>query len=369
MFVPRLRVVDEVHLMGHFVDARLRRMVSVDERFAGCLLGGAVGDALGAPVEFLGLREIRARFGRDGITELTEAYGRVGAITDDTQMTMFTAEGMVPAVRRAMAKGIWGTEAAFAYHAYRHWLQTQGEPLPPVPTMHGLSGPLAGEHRSRLLELPELHARRAPGATCVAALKSGDYGTVAHPINQSKGCGGVMRIAPVGLFGRFEAGCEIAAITHGHPSGYLAAGFLTVAIGALREGRGLHDAIELGRTSLRTGDHHHEVLAAVEQARSAARQGASPEAVERLGEGWVAEEALAIALYCALAADDFEMGVRLAVNHGGDSDSTGAIAGNLLGTMYGVTAIPERWLAQLELRPEIEKLALDLLDSGQGEER
>lgn len=75
-------------------------------------------------------------------------------------------------------------------------------------------------------------------------LKSGDYGTVKRPINRGKGCGGVMRIAPVGLFGRFEAGCEVAAITHGHPSGYLAAGFLTVVIGALREGRSLADGIQ-----------------------------------------------------------------------------------------------------------------------------
>jgi len=340
-------------------------MTSLEERFVGCMLGGAVGDALGAPVEFSSREEIIARFGSEGITELAEAYGRVGAITDDTQMTMFTAEGMAPAVRRAMAKGIWGTEPAFVYHAYRNWLQTQGEPLPPVPIMHGLTLPVAGAYRSRLLELPELHARRGPGATCLAALKSGDYGTVKRPINDSKGCGGVMRIAPVGLFGRFEAGCEVAAITHGHPSGYLAAGFLTVVIGGLREGRELIDAIDLARSPLIACERHDEVLTAVERACDEARGGASPEAVQRLGQGWVAEEALAIALYCALVADDFASGVRLAVNHGGDSDSTGAITGNVLGALHGLAAIPERWLAQLELRDEIERLALDLLASAQ----
>jgi len=340
-------------------------MVSLEERFVGCLLGGAVGDALGAPVEFLSVADIHDRFGREGIVEFAEAYGRVGAITDDTQMAMFTAEGMIPAVRRAMAKGIWGTEPAFVYHAYRYWLRTQGEPLPPVPMMHGLSSPVAGQYRSGLLELPELHSRRAPGRTCIAALKSGDYGSVKRPINQSKGCGGVMRIAPVGLFGRFDAGCEIAAITHGHPSGYLAAGFLTVVIGALRDGHALTGAIELARAPLIACDHHHEVLAAVEHACSEAEHGPSPEAVERLGRGWVADQALAIALYCALVADDFETGVRLAVNHGGDSDSTGAITGNLLGTLHGVSALPERWLAQLELRAELEALARELLASGE----
>ena len=302
-------------------------MVSLEERFVGCMLGGAVGDALGAPVEFLSRAEIVERFGRDGIFEFAEVYGRVGAITDDTQMAMFTAEGMIPAVRRAMAKGIWGSEPAFVYHAYRYWLHTQGEPLRPVPIMHGLRLPLGGEYRSELLELPQLHARRAPGRTCITALRSGDYGTVKRPINQSKGCGGVMRIAPVGLFGRFEAGCEIAAITHGHPSGYLAAGFLTTVIGGLREGRELTQAIESARAALIACDHHEEVLAAVAHACLEAERGASPEAVERLGRGWVADEALAIALYCALVADDFAAGVRLAVNHGGDRYRSRRIAG------------------------------------------
>ena len=86
----------------------------------------------------------------------------------------------------------------------------------------------------------------------------------------------------------------------------------------------------------------------------------SPEDVESLGEGWVAEEALAIALFCALVAPDFESALRLAVNHGGDSDSTGAIAGNLLGASLGEAAIPPRWLPLLELREEILRLAEEL---------
>ncbi|WP_199781268.1 ADP-ribosylglycohydrolase family protein, partial [Cronobacter malonaticus] len=81
-----------------------------------------------------------------------------------------------------------------------------------------------------------------------------------------------------------------------------------------------------------------------------------------LGEGWVAEEALAIALFCALRARSFEEGVLMAVNHDGDSDSTGAIAGNLLGAMYGIAAIPETWLARLELNAVIQEMADDLLD-------
>ena len=79
-----------------------------------------------------------------------------------------------------------------------------------------------------------------------------------------------------------------------------------------------------------------------------------------MGKGLIAEEALAIGLYCALSTNDFEEGILLAVNHAGDSVSTGTIAGNLLGATLGVEAIPERWLAPLELRQTIEAVADDL---------
>ena len=68
---------------------------------------------------------------------------------------------------------------------------------------------------------------------------------------------------------------------------------------------------------------------------------------EQLGGGWVGEEALAIAVACALAAPDFEQGVLAAVNHSGDTDSTGSICGNILGALHGESAIPTRWLEAL----------------------
>ena len=69
--------------------------VSIPSRFRGCLLGGAVGDALGAPVEFWSRSEILRQFGPDGVRDYIPAYGRIGAITDDTQMSLFTADETV----------------------------------------------------------------------------------------------------------------------------------------------------------------------------------------------------------------------------------------------------------------------------------
>lgn len=90
--------------------------------------------------------------------------------------------------------------------------------------------------------------------------------------------------------------------------------------------------------------------------------------MERLGQGWVAEEALAISLFCALRSRTFEHGVRLAVNHGGDSDSTGSLTGQLLGTLWGEDVIPQRWLDELELRDVIEAVATDMVAVLEGEE-
>jgi ADP-ribosylglycohydrolase len=324
------------------------------EYFAGCLLGGAVGDALGAAVEFMSLTDIRAKFGPAGIRDLSPAYSRLGAITDDTQMTLFTAEGLIRGQNRAVEKGIGGGMVHCVHYAYLRWLETQGErPKYPSPAFR----------EGWLLTVPALHARRAPGNTCLAALRSGTMGTMAAPLNTSKGCGTVMRIAPVGLAGvdSFRLGCEIAAITHGHPTGYLAAGFLAALIDRLISGDNLASAIRTAREFLRTHPDHQECLAVIDAALSLAEHAPPvPETLETLGGGWIAEEALAIALFCSLTTDDFQAAVTLAVNHSGDSDSTGALTGNILGALLGKHAIPPAWLAPLELRPEIEQLAADL---------
>ena len=343
---------------------------SRSERIAGCLLGGAVGDALGAPIEFLSIEEIRQEFGPEGLTDYAPAYGRLGAITDDTQMTLFTAEGLLRAMCRGVLKGICDGPTVF-YFAYLRWLKTQGyesesehfrfatEPLP------AREGTMAN---GWLSTVRELHARRGPGNTCLTALRSGRCGRVNEykPINDSKGCGGVMRAAPAGIVGEtveraFELGCQTAAVTHGHPTGWLAAGALAVIVHELLEERSLMAALGEAMRMLETDPRSAECRAALEDAASIARTGRPiPGRLSMLGGGWLAEEALAIGVYAALACPTFEEGVLLAVNHGGDSDSTGSIAGNILGAALGRRAIPKKWLDRLELRDVIETISADL---------
>ena len=178
-----------------------------------------------------------------------------------------------------------------------------------------------------------------------------------------------MRVAPVGLWRAggvdsaqiFELGSDTAKITHGHPSGYLSAGFLAVVISDISAGVGLNASIKHAVGYLITQRGHEEVLGAINAARELALLGnPTAEGVESLGEGWVAEEALAIGLYCSLVANSFESGVTLAVNHSGDSDSTGSITGQILGAMVGVASIPDKWLGKLELQDTIDVISRDL---------
>jgi hypothetical protein len=177
-----------------------------------------------------------------------------------------------------------------------------------------------------------------------------------------------MRAAPVGLAWPdapprfiFKLACRSAALTHGHPAGQHPAGVLAVAVARLVQGDTLDAALDHARASLVAAPHHAQTLAAFDHARTLAASPVAPEAaIARLGAGWVGEEALAIAVYCALVARDYRHGVRLAVNHDGDSDSTGSLAGQLLGARDGDAAIPPEWRAGLELREDVTRVADDL---------
>jgi ADP-ribosylglycohydrolase len=158
----------------------------------------------------------------------------------------------------------------------------------------------------------------------------------------------------------FELGCQLAALTHGHVSGYLPAGVFAATMRGILDGRSLRAAVDDAVEMLRSWPRHEETSAAIDAALALSTRGLPvPEELERLGGGWVGEEALAIGLCCALAATDLEAAVVAAVTHSGDSDSTGSIAGNLLGAVGGVAAIPSRWLDVLELKDVIEALAAD----------
>jgi ADP-ribosylglycohydrolase len=340
--------------------------ISSIERTIGCLLGGAVGDALGAPIEFMSASKIFGYFGPSGISGyVPSSAGRLGWITDDTQMTLFTAEGLIRAEVKANMNGGRPDYVGVTTDAYLRWLATQR-----INAFHSV------QKNGWLYKTKGLHEVCAPGRTCIHALQRVAPSVSMQAVNDSKGCGGVMRVAPVGLFGYraflgagaekavFELGCDLARITHGHPTGYLSAGAFSLLISLLMLGNGFEVSIGRVLSVLVVYQGHEETSRAIEQAIALVSTAPGDSvAMTTLGEGWVAEEALAVAIYCGLSfPNDFSKALLLSVNHGGDSDSTGSIVGNLLGALLGVKCIPSEWIEQLELTEVVRQVGADLND-------
>ena len=367
----------------------------------GSLIGGAAGDALGYAVEFDRYSEIIAKYGQSGIIDY-ELFNGVAEISDDTQMTLFTANGILMGLTRWYMRGIGCAPEYYVEYAYQDWYDTQMKSYASVMEQDDKH---CSSRHTWLSALPEFYSRRAPGNTCMTAIKEMKAGRT--PQNNSKGCGGVMRIAPWPLFcachetkyGIEEidvAGGEIARLTHKHPLGWIPAILMThIIYRIVKDGsfEGLdkvsavkhftaivNEALQLlpslvvrNNVSDVTwgqekpiGEVFHNVVERqrelIERALFLAENELSDvENISRLGEGWVGEEALAIAIYAvARHIDSFENVLVAAVNHDGDSDSTGAVAGNIIGAIVGYEAIPQMFKEHLELHDVILSIADDL---------
>lgn len=349
------------------------------DRIRGSLFGGGVGDALGYPVEFMGEDEIFSLYGSKGILEYKIDEGsKTALISDDTQMSLFTANGVLLADTQATVWGSGGVPSSYVAGCYLDWLLTQEHSFEEVQKMP--RGFREGQ-ACWLLDVPELFSRRASGMTCISALRQrrdgGVYGSIDNPPNDSKGCGGIMRIVPLALRHRARGrlnrldreGAEIAAVTHGHPLGYMSAAVLVHIINrivypekevTLKEI--VLEAENVVKKEFSGEPYLGELARIIELAISLSGNNESDlDNIHRLGEGWVAEETLAIAIYCSLKyQDDFSAGIIAAVNHKGDSDSTGAVTGNILGALCGYDAMEDKWKRNLELSEVILEMADDL---------
>ena len=332
----------------------------LQNKIRGSITGGAIGDALGYPIEFVySFNDICARYGKEGITDFDMSYPwleseeKKALFSDDTQMTLYTAEGLLEAERNG--KPI----APTVCNAYLAWYA------------HQAGRKVKISYQSKLSEIEELNQNRAPGNTCLSALAAIHAGK--EPQNASKGCGGIMRVAPVGLYGAAHdwspadtarlAG-ELAELTHLHPLSTYSSAALAVIVQLCASSEDTVDK-EMFKgivdKSLKiVSDVYGADAAAMDEFRKIVGNAMSLEddpqsdwqiIEDRIGEGWVAEETLAIALFSTLRhIDDFTGCLISAVNHGGDSDSTGAVAGNIIGAILGDDAIPGKFKKEIQLR-------------------
>lgn len=323
----------------------------------GALFGLAFGDALGAPTEFLSYEEILRRYGPRGPHELPPR----AMVTDDTQMTLAVADALVSALEE-----------------------------PPLTPQR-----LEPRIRGRFLQWWSSDENdRAPGRTCMdacAAMAAGKpwwEATVAG----SKGCGANMRVAPVGLAPgltddeRAGAAQLQAALTHGHPTGLAASELSAFAVRWLADGlpaadlpAALRERCDTQRKVYRgdwLGDDlwrrpmvdspeafialgWDEARAALAGLEDAVRDvGPDADPCSAAGAGWVAEEALATAVYCLLLFPDSPVdAIARAAASSGDSDSIASLAGGFAGAVYGEGAWPAEWYERIEYRSELDRLA------------
>jgi ADP-ribosylglycohydrolase len=320
---------------------------------SGCLFGLAYGDALGKPTEFLTVAEIRDRYGPGGPRELT---GDPALVTDDTQMTLAVAE--------ALASTPELSPAALEPLLRRYFLEWAASP----------------------------DNNRAPGMTCLRACGELASGVpwIEATVAGSKGCGANMRVAPVGLVPGYDldvlAGVAQlqAAMTHGHPTALAASELTAYAVRVLRDGaeppalpgllraraeeqHSVYREAWLGLLWQQPGvetqagfigrgwDECLHALDRLDLALSLADDGG--DACRVTGEGWVAEEALATALLCAIrhAADPVTALARAAATSG-DSDSLACLTGAFLGARLGLAAWPVQWLDRIEYADRLARL-------------
>ncbi len=353
------------------------------DRTLGCVVGGAAGDALGYEVEFLSWSRIRHRFGPEGIREYQLDSRGVAPFSDDTQMALFTAAGILDGMTRGAMRGTVDRLDTYCRNSYLDWLHTQ----------EWVGRKKDASVCTWLMDVPELYVRRAPGTTCMSALRDCTRGLVPH--NDSCGCGGVMRTAPMALLSYIHgpadgdsrnrsdmSAAEAARITHKHPLGFFPSAILNHVLMEILDGKaddpdllpqvvgdssaylpGIRSEEDGGRTY---GELWPKAVTTQQDLVQKALDLAGTDipdvaAIESIGGGWTGHEALAIAVYSAVKhRHSFEDALVSAVNHSGDSDSTGAVCGNIMGCLLGRKAIPDKFIGNLECLDVLEEIARDL---------
>lgn len=327
------------------------------ENYRGCLLGGAIGDSLGFEVEFMTIEEIKEVYGENGVENLKLGMLKNAEISDDTQLTLFTAEGVLRSKAKIIKDGNDDFETIL-HHAYIRWLSTQ-ERLHKIMDKYLVN--------SWLLSRGWFHALKEPEETCLEVLREEKVGKIEEPVNDSKYSGGVVRVAPIGLSypkqEAFHRACRCAAITHGHPSGYLSAGVFAFIIAEIIDGCNLVEAVKNSIEMLKSCSRHEECKEMIIKALELVDSDKLPiDCINELGEGWHAEEILARAIYASIKySNDYKKAILISVNNSGDSDSIASITGNILGAYLGVEAIPQEYLDDIELYDTIAAISDDLL--------
>ena len=321
--------------------------------FRGCLLGGAIGDALAFPFRTADATELADAMTDGKLTDLIchDAIGRA-LVSDDTQLMAFTADGMIWADKRAHEKGVYAYVPS-VFYGYQKWYYTQ--------TGHFADAEYEFLADSRILRWEELYARRVENSPALDALRlstNAKHGTFTNRPNALGTYGPLVRTAPVSMYfaedaaKAYKIGCQQAALTHGAPEVWYAAGYVSAMLAYVLEGQSLEKAAENALRHIRSEEGAKNVVAAVRVAILAALREnvAEKEFYGRIEEPELAVPTLALALFASLRhPDDYAGAVISAANAKREPNGASSLTGQLLGASLGSLEIPYNWIRKVEL--------------------
>ncbi len=301
-------------------------MTNIQDKYTGCLLGLACGDAVGTTVEFKP---------RGSFAPLTDMVGggpfslEAGQWTDDTSMALCLAHSLVQ--RR-------GFDAADQMQRYCNWMN------------HGYMSSNGRCFDIGITVRNALHAFEHSG---------NPYSGSTDP--RTAGNGSIMRLAPVPMAYSLDVTAvvhysgESSRTTHGAAECMEACQLFGVMLHLALTGSSKADILRQSLyqptlpkiQAIANGDYQRKTMTDIR------------------GSGYVVDS-LEAALFCFCQTDSFDTAVLMAANLGDDADTTAAVCGQLAGAYYGRAGIPPTWLDRLALRNEIETLALQLLALGRG---
>lgn len=333
--------------------------------YRGCLLGLAVGDAMGYTVDSRSWQEIQEDYGPNGLLgyDLVNGYADV---TSYTQLAAFTCNGLLFGLTRGQMMGKMAPFIKYIGLACREWAASQRPWGRPARTY------------CWLLRRAELCRRHCMDTRMLDTLGKDAFGTLETPVNSYSAPGGLSCAIGVGLFSHKDRmdqdeidrlGAEAVALTHGSPTAFLSGAVLTHMISRLMEDRNQSlrslflEAADTVRD--RFGHQYSQAFEIATLIRHAVTYAESPnlnqvEVMERLGCDSSAQ-VLAGAVYaCLSSGEDFDAAMIAAVNHSGRSAAVGAIVGAILGLRLGEEALPEFYIECLEPAEILQELADDL---------